>query len=129
MDPIRPVNDNCGWEHVKTDLTTFHEYADAPVLADICSSLDKIMGLKAGREMFVQAIDDDKGGEEQPEAPIICTEFGGVNIAPGKGVGTGERDWGYTTASDADDLLKRFDALVMAVVDGGQCCGFVYTQL
>jgi beta-galactosidase/beta-glucuronidase len=32
LDPTRPVNDNCGWEHVVTDLTTFHDYADADEL-------------------------------------------------------------------------------------------------
>ena len=63
---------------------------------------------------------------------MLCTEFGGVNIAapanaepaPGR-----ERDWGYTTAADAEDLLGRIEALMRAVVDGGVCCGFVYTQL
>lgn len=79
--------------------------------------------------MFVNPIDKDAGAEEQPGAPVICTEFGGVNIAPDKDTAAGERDWGYTTASDPNDLLKRLDALVMAIVSGGHCCGFVYTQL
>lgn len=129
LDSTRPINDNCGWEHVKSDLTTFHEYADAPALAKICSSLQGIMGPKAGREMFVKALNNDEGAKEPSGAPIICTEFGGVNIAPAEGTNAGERDWGYTTASDADDLLKRLELLVMAIVNGGHCCGFVYTQL
>lgn len=61
---------------------------------------------------------------------MLCTEFGGVNIAAAAGPAPGrERDWGYTTAADAEDLLRRIEGLMRAVVDGGICCGFVYTQL
>lgn len=69
--------------------------------------------------------DRDPGATYNADAPIMCTEFGGVNIAA-KDSG---RDWGYTTAQDPDDLLQRIDKLVRAVVDGGYCCAFVYTQL
>jgi hypothetical protein len=59
----------------------------------------------------------------------MCTEFGGVNIAPATVGGDTDRDWGYTTAKDAADLLARFEKLVRGVTDGGLCCAFVYTQL
>jgi hypothetical protein len=60
-----------------------------------------------------------------------------VNIAPStlekqlqdQGGKEKSKDWGYTTALDPVDLLKRFERLVMAVAEGGVCCGFVYTQL
>ena len=39
-----------------------------------------------------------------------------------------ENSWGYTTASNASDLLDRFAALCHAVVHAGHICGFVYTQ-
>ncbi|KAI2601930.1 glycoside hydrolase family 2 protein [Hypoxylon sp. NC1633] len=142
LDPTRPVNDNCGWEHVVTDLSTFHDYDDAPALAKTCASLDGMLGPRPGRRSsFVGpvALNDgvwsraDDGAGHCGGAPILCTEFGGVNIAPAKVEGTsgggGERDWGYTTASDPADLLKRFQALLLAVVEPGLCCGFVYTQL
>ncbi|OAQ82994.1 glycoside hydrolase family 2 protein [Purpureocillium lilacinum] len=124
LDPTRSINDNCGWEHVLTDLTTFHDYADGPELEKTCACRDLILGPKAGRDMFV-------GGAQHKEgAPIMCTEFGGVNIAPTAATqGDGDRDWGYTTASNAEDLLRRFERLVKAVTSGGICCAFVYTQL
>lgn len=56
----------------------------------------------------------------------MCTEFGGVNIKPAAGE---ERDWGYTTASDPEDLLTRVSRLVKGVTAGGHCCAFVYTQM
>ncbi|CBX93875.1 hypothetical protein LEMA_P035490.1 [Plenodomus lingam JN3] len=90
LDPTRPVNDNCGWEHVVTDLTTFHDYSDGKALTATCASLDGILGPKAGRGMFLDAVrgcggagDEDVGSKHAPGTPILCTEFGGVNIARG----------------------------------------------
>lgn len=123
LDPTRSINDNCGWEHVCTDLTTFHDYSDAPELEKTCASLELILGPKAGRDLFVGET------KHRPGAPIMCTEFGGVNIAPNKAGGASDRDWGYTTASDAQDLLVRFARLVKGITGGGHCCAFVYTQL
>lgn len=135
LDPSRPINDNCGWEHVLTDLTTYHDYADSSELSKSCAKMDGgILGQKANRDMFTAPIYEgstlvDAGAQHTPGAPVICTEFGGVNIAPADGTTAGERDWGYTTATDAKDLLIRLEKLIMAVVRGGHSCGFVYTQL
>ena len=72
----------------------------------------------------------DEGSHHVPGAPVICSEFGGVNIAPPKdSAAAGERDWGYTTASDPADFLVRFEKLVKAVVEPGHICGLVWTQL
>lgn len=144
LDPTRPINDNCGWEHVATDLTTYHDYTDAPVLAETCKRMDGgILAPKngggRGHVVFTGPISGkngevlDPGQQLDPGAPVLCTEFGGVNIAPAArkaaGDAAGERDWGYTTASDPNDLLRRFESLLMAIVRGGHTCGFVYTQL
>ncbi|KAL7790817.1 glycoside hydrolase family 2 protein [Trichoderma ceciliae] len=130
LDPTRSINDNCGWEHVCTDISSFHDYSDGAELEKTCADLDAILGPKAGRDLFVGEIGNiDKGARHNPGAPIICTELGGINIALAeKGAGEESRDWGYTTATDSDDLLKRIERLVKGVA-GGHCCGFVYTQL
>ncbi|KAL1593215.1 hypothetical protein SLS60_010823 [Paraconiothyrium brasiliense] len=129
LDPSRPVNDNCGWEHVKGDLTTFHDYSDGNKLTETCKTIEGILAPKADRSVFLSAIPqrNDEGSKHNPDAPIICTEFGGINIA--QQTGTGERDWGYTTASDPKDLLKRIETMMRGIVEGGHICGFVYTQL
>lgn len=131
LDGTRSINDNCGWEHVCTDLTTFHDYSDGPKLEITCANLAAILDKKAERDMFVGEIQSiDPGAKHQSGAPVMCTEFGGVNIAPAKPAeGEENRDWGYTTASDSADLLKRLNQLVKAVTSGGHCCAFVYTQL
>lgn len=71
----------------------------------------------------------DPGAKHAPGAPVICSEFGGVNIKPPKDVVASDRDWGYTTASNAADFLVRLEKLVMGIVKGGFTCGLVYTQL
>lgn len=136
LDPSRPVNDNCGWEHVKGDLTTFHDYSNGDKLTETCKTVEGILAPKADRPVFVQAIPEcgDEGAGHKDGAPIICTEFGGINIArepvatstPAPG---DTRDWGYTTASDPKDLLKRIEKMMRGIVEGGHICGFVYTQL
>ncbi|KAL4875251.1 glycoside hydrolase superfamily [Aspergillus karnatakaensis] len=135
LDPTRPINDNCGWEHIQTDLTTYHDYSDSTELAKMCSTMEGgILARKLNGEMFTDPISSDSttldpGSEHKPGAPVICSEFGGVNIAPAYDTEQGSRDWGYTTAADPNDLLDRLEKLVMAVVKGGHTCGFVYTQL
>jgi hypothetical protein len=138
LDPSRPINDNCGWEHVLTDLTTYHDYTDSPELTATCSKMEGgILGPKGGHDMFTKPIYSgfsghtllDPGAQHKAGAPVICTEFGGVNIAPAKDAKAGERDWGYTTATDIEDFLKRYEKLVMGIVKGGHSCGLVYTQL
>ena len=131
-----------------TDLSTFHDYNDAPALEKSCATLDSILGTKlANRAFFVPpitatasssgggsgetttAVIVDEGAKHRDGAPVLCTEFGGVNIKPATADQASQRDWGYTTASDPADLLRRLDALMTAVVRTGHICGFVYTQL
>ncbi|KAJ4368201.1 hypothetical protein N0V83_006557 [Neocucurbitaria cava] len=130
LDPTRPVNDNCGWEHVCTDLTTFHDYSDGDELTRTCSSLPGILAPKSNRPIFLPPIESlDPGSEHKDGAPVICTEFGGVNIARETADKAGDRDWGYTTATSSSDLLRRIEKMMMGIVNGGHICGFVYTQL
>ncbi|KAI2636135.1 glycoside hydrolase family 2 protein [Xylaria nigripes] len=137
LDSTRPVNDNCGWEHVITDLSTFHDYSDASTLSESCATLERTLDRNwVGRAMWLGPIGDrEPATKHRPGAPIMNTEFAGVNIAS-TGVKSeeiqpqgGGGDWGYTTASDASDLLKRIEALVKAVIQGSHVTGFVYTQL
>lgn len=95
--------------------------------------MDMILEDKAGRRGFVEPIEgptaSDQGAKLSAGAPVLCTEFGGVNIAPAADSEKREKDWGYTTATDPNDLLARIAAMMEGIVKGGICCGFVYTQL
>ena len=131
LDPTRPINDNCGWEHVVTDLSTFHDYADSEGMAERCASIPSVLG--KGKRMFLDGIHGGggmyyEGSKHERGAPIMCTEFGGVNIASSVDKDQKE-NWGYTTAKDSEDLLKRVERIVMATVKSGVVCGVVWTQL
>lgn len=112
-------------------MTTFHDYSDGPEIEKTCSTLEGIIGPKAGgRGVFLKPIPGvDEGSAHKPGAPVMNTEFGGVNIAPAKKEEGDDLDWGYTTATNPDDLVKRIERLVNGIVLGGHCCAFVYTQL
>ena len=133
LDDTRSINDNCGWEHVQTDLTTFHDYAAGPEFENTCSNLDSILNKKAGHDMFVPEIPGiDSGAKHRTGAPVMCTEFGGINIGVPKDTSNDENrdtNWGYTTASNSEDLLKLVETFIKGVVKGGHICAFVYTQL
>lgn len=83
--------------------------------------------------MFLPAIqgrdggEDDEGSRHMRGAPVFCSEMGGVNIAV-KNDDSRQGNWGYTTASDGQDLLRRLEELLMATVSGGHVCGIVWTQ-
>jgi hypothetical protein len=133
LDPTRSINDNCGWEHVLTDLTTFHDYTEPSKLTKTCASLEGSLEKKSDRVIFVSPITrdgaSDPGSGHVEGAPVLCTEFGGINIAPTKDSAARQKDWGYTTAENPEDLLQRLKDLIVGIVQGGICCGFVYTQL
>jgi hypothetical protein len=129
-DPTRPINTNSGFEKIITDISSFHDYADGPGIAERCRSLKNI--IERGRSMFLGPIYgkngiEDEGSRHIQGAPVMCTEFGGVNIAAANDESR-KGNWGYTTATDAQDLLKRVEGLMMGVVQGGHVCGIVWTQ-
>lgn len=111
IDPQRrPVVDNDGWEHVRTDLLTVHDYADGEGLRKVCASVEGLLAPKAGKDVVV------RGGEPYTgKQPIILSEFGGVNIVTGEAAANragGSEDWGYHTARSAEDLEGRLKALI-----------------
>lgn len=132
LDDSRPVNDNCGWEHVQTDLITFHNYSDVSELTSICCDVDKILDKHSNRALFARPLQvslGEDGNRSYKSLPIICTEFGGLNIRAREESEAKEGDWGYITAENPEDLLARLEGLCLGIVKGGNVCGFVYTQL
>ena len=63
LDWTRPINDNCGWDHVVTDLSTFHSYDDADGMEKRCTSIGSI--IDSGRSMFLRPIHGVDGEYDQ----------------------------------------------------------------
>ena len=122
LDPNRPVLGNDGWESIATDILGIHDYDYDPErigkrygISDIESRLFK-RERPGGRMLLV-------GSEMTWNQPIVLTEFGGIAY--------GSKDaniWGYSRCSTAEDLLKRYTALLDTIRNLPALAGFCYTQ-
>jgi beta-galactosidase/beta-glucuronidase len=119
IDPSRLVISNDGWEHAKTDLLTIHDYeGSGHVLRERYGTLDAILASKpANRDFYV------KGFAHSGE-PILLTEFGGIAFQKDT-----QKGWGYTTAGDDEEFIRRYRDVVDAVLASPLVQGFCYTQL
>jgi hypothetical protein len=117
LDGTRPVVSNDGWEHALTDLCNIHDYRDAEALArTYVTPESSVTAAPVGRPIYAP-------GYAYRGEPILVTEFGGIAFAGEEG------GWGYSTVSDADEFLVRYEAMIDALLDSTPVCGFCYTQL
>ncbi|QHT62306.1 glycoside hydrolase family 2 [Paenibacillus lycopersici] len=119
LDEMRPVVSNDGWELVKTDLFNIHDYEwRRDVLMDRYSTAEKaVSAMPANRVLAVE-------GYPYEGQPILVSEFGGIFY------NKSERDgWGYSTADNDEDFLKRLRDVVQPMYLAGVVQGFCYTQL
>lgn len=121
LDPTRPVVSNDGWEHTDSDILTIHDYTPSgDEIRRRYGSTEAVERLltgigPAGRLM---QLDGERRGQ-----PVMLTEFGGISYAAQH-----DGDWGYSTATDAEDYTARLQDLFDAVHDAA-LAGFCYTQL
>jgi beta-galactosidase/beta-glucuronidase len=119
LDPMRPVVSNDGWELVKTDLFTIHDYEwREDVLEERYSSSDKaVHAMPANRRLFVE-------GFPYEDQPILVTEFGGIAYKKSEWEG-----WGYSGADNDEDFEKKLRAVIRPLLNSGVVQGYCYTQL
>lgn len=119
LDHTRPVISNDGWEHVKSDICTIHDYEwRAEVLADRYSSADKAVNAKpANRWIYVP-------GYPYGNEPIIVSEFGGISFKKSDWDG-----WGYSGATDDKDFVERLSNVIHPLLKSPAVQGYCYTQL
>lgn len=122
VDPTRPVISNDGWEHVRSDILSIHDYDhDAERVRERYASREHVLGAEftfPGRRLVV-------GPEQRTDAPLMLTEFGGISYTE-----NGPEDaWGYSAVSTPAELIERLDALVGAVTASSALSGYCYTQL
>ncbi len=107
LDPTRLVEDNspCEYDHVETDINSWHFYLDNFEQAK--EHVKKVVENTYPGSPFNYA-----EGWKQETAPLINSEYGGVSA------GSGDRDisWVFLFLTN---LLRRYDKI----------CGYVYTEL
>lgn len=118
LDATRPVQSNDGWEHVRSDLCTLHDYEpNRKVLEKRYASLEETLRFyPAGRALF-------EGGDAYTGEPVLVTEFGGIAYL------CGGEGWGYSGAESGEDFLRRLRDVVDPLLDSSIVQGFCYTQL
>jgi hypothetical protein len=117
LDGTRPIVSNDGWEHALTDLCTIHDYRDADAVRESYRTPEAAVAARpARRPIYVS-------GHAYRGEPILITEFGGIAFS-GDAQG-----WGYSTVTDADEFLERYESMIGALLQSEPVQGFCYTQL
>jgi beta-galactosidase/beta-glucuronidase len=118
LDRSRLVVSNDGWEHALTDLCTIHDYGGADSLSHRYATPESSVSAQpANRPIYAP-------GHGYRGEPILISEFGGIAFSDAEGGG-----WGYSTVSDPEEFLERYDALITALLQSEPVRGFCYTQL
>ncbi len=128
-DPTRPVIDNDGWEHVRTDILGYHDYSStAREIGDNHKRMRGEEGVPPLREGSIfHGRTMMAGGLPPCRVPVMVTEFGGIAFAAD---GVLEGSWGYDGIPRTPEEFKaRFRMTVEAVRALPGCAGMVYTQL
>jgi len=120
VDGTRLVSTNDGWENIKADFCSIHDYiawgeefiekyGDKSILYDLNTS---------GRMIFAQ-------GNKYEGQPVILTEYGGIAFE------SSDREaWGYNGAvKDIQSFIERYSSITNAVRKTKYFRGYCYTQL
>ncbi|KIL40011.1 glycoside hydrolase family 2 [Gordoniibacillus kamchatkensis] len=119
LDGTRPVISNDGWEHVKSDICTIHDYESRrEVLAERYASVESAVGSRPARRWI------HVPGFPYEGAPIVVSEYGGISFKKSDWEG-----WGYSAATNEEDFLERYRAVTEPLIDSPHVQGFCYTQL
>ncbi|WP_123039584.1 glycoside hydrolase family 2 protein [Cohnella candidum] len=119
LDMTRPVISNDGWELVKTDLVTIHDYEwRREVLTERYSEVDKALSARPGNRWILVP------GFPYEGQPLLMTEFGGISFKKSDWEG-----WGYSGAANEEDYTKRLEDVIVPMLKSPVIQGFCYTQL
>ena len=121
------VVSNDGWEHCKTDLLTFHNYAAYE--EDLDKEISSFEPLKIGENMKIAswgktmfACEDYKYQGQ----PILFTEFAGIAFD----YSNKDREWGYGgKVHDEQGYLERYASQLRYIKKMKDIRGFCMTQL
>ncbi len=119
LDATRLVMANDGWEHVRSDLCTVHDYSgDAAALTSRYTDLAQVLEFQpSSRLLYIP-------GTTYQGEPIFISEFGGIAYHSQSDAG-----WGYTNAETPSALRIGYSQLVTALLSAPLVQGFCYTQL
>jgi len=129
MDPTRPVIDNSGWEHLKTDIADFHHYLRNASLArevyeKIRKDKEEILFGFSLRRMLAFYLRNQVPSKTRPiflekaaakeNVPLFLSEYGG---------------FGWYDTEKKDGVIESIEEYTHDIIASGLFCGYCYTQL
>ena len=120
LDGTRLISTNDGWENVKADFCSIHDYiAWGEEFIEKFGDKNKLHEIStSGRMLFAQGIKYD--GQ-----PVLLTEYGGIAFE-----NMDKDSWGYNgAAKDEKSFLERYSSITGAVRATKYIRGYCYTQL
>ena len=142
LDPERPIIDNDGWEHVVSDIYTYHTYANRG--EELAAAYTDAVHRSRSEIPEEMRREEDWGGRarglplpimadgiKRPDMPVLISEFGGIGYKPeNKKRDTRGDAWGYNGVPEtAPEFKARFEEIMKALYACPELCGFCYTQL
>lgn len=127
-DPSRPVCDNSGWEHVRTDVADIHNYA--PTGEDFLRQWNELLARNYGAPEKGFAFFAD--GTSYSGQPIVIGEYGGIGLKVDseRVIGSETKAWSYgKSEEDVEAYLARYRSLTETIQNIPEIQGFCYTQL
>jgi len=121
VDPTRPIISNDGWEHLNSDIMTFHSYEHSEEALkddwnkarnnDRCGIHNKTFNL-SGKNTLV--------------LPWVLSEFGAISFLRQR---EGSEHWEYgVVAKSKEDMLSRLERLMRDASSLDGISGWCYTQ-
>ena len=122
LDPTRPVHDDSGWGHVKTDIWSIHAYCTSAAELERWILPDNKLGFPTVRPQY------DTGYTGQP---YYVDEFGGFRYIPPQCRDNTPEGWGYhgMEMQSAEELVERIREQVKLMNETPGISGWCYTQL
>ena len=131
LDPYRPVIDNDGWEHTDvTDICTIHDYTTTGAEMVARYHETTLGGPLPERSWWDGNVTFTDGAVYRGQ-PVMLTEVGGFLIRPWW---LPKEQWdvlynSYGSVNTADDLLAKYEELMVGIASLNFVSGFCYTQL
>ena len=123
MDKTRIISTNDGWENVKTDIISIHDYC---CLGKEITEKYTLKALENPEDIYPMSRRLYGKGQEYSGGAFMVTEYGGIAL---KSQIEGE-NWGYCGAeNDANALVRRYEDVTGAIMRLEKVQGFCYTQL